>query len=162
MSGDVTFESNEGHGSIFIFKTRLQVIDRSPNEVSSPQKKLDKNLKILLVEDNSVNAHIITAMLLKMGIEIDLAKNGAIACEKVHQKEYDIIFMDLQMPIMDGFTATHKILSSYPERKTKIIAMTANAFEDDRKMCIDAGMVDFVAKPVRKEVLYSVILNNYL
>lgn len=160
MNGDITFESKANLGSKFTFKTRFEVIHGHHTSYETSHEQLRSDLDILLVEDNKVNAIIVTKMLKKMGLDINLAENGAIACEMVHKKEYDIIFMDLQMPIMDGFTATHNILSSYPERKTKIIAMTANAFEDDRRTCFDAGMVDFVAKPIRKEILYSVIMNN--
>jgi PAS domain S-box-containing protein len=159
MNGDVVFEPNKGGGSRFTFSVRFQAADKvieKDNEILT----IRNDLKILLVEDNQVNSTIVTRMLDKVGVKIDLAINGAIACDLVHKTEYDIILMDLQMPVMDGLTATHQILTSHPNRKTKIIAMTANAFEEDKNACFEIGMVDFISKPIKKEKLYSVIKEN--
>lgn len=114
-----------------------------------------KRLHLVLTQ-NYENYQTLIEEYLKIGSEIFNLETGIVS--KIVDKEY--IFMDLQMPVMDGFTATQRILASSPETKTKIMAMTANAFETDKQMCLDVGMVDFISKPVRKEVLYTTILSN--
>ena len=109
-------------------------------------------LKILLVEDNELNLEIASTILEGVGFEIETAENGKIAVEKVTQENcrYDLILMDIQMPVMDGYTATRKIraLNSAYCKTVPIIAMTANAFEEDKKNALAAGMNDHIAKPI--------------
>jgi PAS domain S-box-containing protein len=160
MRGDITFRENRPQGAIFTFSTRIKVSDDELAKVKISEKKIREDLKILVVEDNEVNATVIQRMLKKVNLSMDLAENGELACELVSGKDYDLIFMDLQMPVMDGLTATEKILAAYPDKDIKIIAMTANAFERDRKRCMEVGMIDFVSKPVRKKTLYEVIIKH--
>ena len=116
--------------------------------------------RLLLVEDNNINQKLAKLMLKKFGYTCDIAANGVEALELLEQKKYSLIFMDMQMPEMDGVTATIKILEIYGKKRPKIVAMTANAFPEDRKKCSDAGMDDFIPKPIKAEELRRV-LGNY-
>lgn len=120
------------------------------------------NAKILLVEDVAVNQKVAMAILKKLGITPDLAENGQIAVEMVSNNDYDLVLMDCQMPIMDGYTATKTIRElggSY--EKLPILALTAHAFVDEKKKCLDAGMSDYLSKPIKIEEL-SNALNSWL
>ncbi len=114
-------------------------------------------LNILLVEDNLINQKVTQRILKKIGYDIDTAENGLIALTKVKVKKYDIVFMDIQMPEMDGFEATFQILNKYKEKAPKIIAMTAAVMKGDKEKCLKAGMVDYIPKPVLPEVVYKVL-----
>lgn len=118
------------------------------------------DLKILVVEDNSVNQFVMQGYLKRLGYSVELAKNGIAAIEHLKNTEYDLVLMDCQMPEMDGITAT-KIIR-HPDSGTKrpavpIIAVTAHAYETDKAECLSAGMDDFIAKPIKPETLKSVI-----
>ncbi|MDD3237977.1 MAG: response regulator [Candidatus Gastranaerophilales bacterium] len=123
------------------------------------EMRRDAKLKILLVEDNALNQKLTTKMLNKAGLTCDIANNGKEAIESYQNNNYDIIFMDCQMPIMDGYEATRKIrqLEQNQPNKTPIIALTANAMDSDIKKCLDAGMSDYLAKPLKYEYLLEKI-----
>ena len=106
-------------------------------------------LKILLVEDNAVNQKLALRLLAQMGYRADIASNGLEAVQSVERQPYDAILMDVQMPEMDGLEATRAIRNLKTVTQPHIIAMTANAMEGDREMCIRAGMNDYVSKPMR-------------
>jgi CheY-like chemotaxis protein len=115
---------------------------------------------ILLVEDNIVNQRVASSMMLKLGYSVDIADNGRIALDKVHKQRYDLIFMDCQMPVLDGFAATHQIRRMEKKQSAHpvpIIAMTANAMEGDREQCLEVGMNDYLSKPVRINTLKTCI-----
>jgi len=115
---------------------------------------------ILLVEDNKINQRIAMLNLQKLGYAIDLAENGEEALSKYMQKRYDLVFMDVQMPVMDGLEATARIreYEHLASRKpVYIIAMTANAMSGDREICLTAGMNDYISKPFRSEELRRII-----
>ncbi len=123
---------------------------------SPPQFKA----RILVVDDNSTNQIVARGILAKFGITTDVAGNGEEAISALSQFPYDLVFMDCQMPIMDGFTATRKIrnpLSTVKEHTIPIVAMTANAMQGDRKRCIEAGMDDYIAKPIDPMKVGSVL-----
>ncbi|MBI3876608.1 MAG: response regulator, partial [Verrucomicrobia bacterium] len=107
-------------------------------------------LRVLMADDNIVNQKVGTKMLQKLGYESDVANNGAEVLKLLEGAPYDVVFMDVQMPEMDGFEATRQIIQRYDvERRPTIIAMTGNALEGDREKCLAAGMDDYIAKPVR-------------
>lgn len=111
---------------------------------------------ILIVEDNDMNQHVIKHILLKMGYQPDLAKNGQEAIEAANQKDYGIILMDMQMPDIDGLEAT-KIIRQTVVKQPVIIALTANAMADDKEACLAAGMNDYISKPVKLEDLMNIL-----
>jgi PAS domain S-box-containing protein len=115
-------------------------------------------LEVLLVEDNPVNQKVALRFLQRLGYNADAVGNGLEAVRTFQQRDYDLVFMDMQMPEMDGLTATREIRSRYPrERQPKIVALTANAVQGDRERCLAAGMDDYISKPVKIEALEQVI-----
>lgn len=116
-----------------------------------------QGISILLAEDNPVNQKMVSVLLGKAGYSVDVAENGRIAIAKVLSKDYDLIFMDLQMPEMDGIEATRQIRSQEGEKHLPIVAMTAHALKGDRERCMAAGMDDYIAKPVNPSDLFAMI-----
>ena len=114
-------------------------------------------LRVLLTEDNVINQKVALRLLDRLGYRADVASNGVEAVEAVRRQRYDVIFMDLHMPEMDGLEATRRICAEWPHDRPRIIAMTANAMPEDRELCLAAGMDDFISKPVRIEELQAVI-----
>ncbi|WP_204325979.1 GAF domain-containing protein [Sulfitobacter sediminilitoris] len=115
-------------------------------------------LRILLAEDNLVNQKLATRLLEQMGYRTDLASNGIEALESVARQTYDVVLMDVQMPEMDGLEASRRINRDHPDNRPRIIAMTANAMQGDREMCLAAGMDDYIAKPIRVDRLIEALL----
>ena len=152
-----------------LFKTIHQVLsgkDLVPKQPepekkdSEKDKKPKEDIRILLVEDNPINQRVALKILEKKDYKVDTADNGALALEALKNKEYDIVLMDIQMPEMDGLEATQQIRKNLDQgRRLPIIAMTANALKGDREKCIDAGMDDYVSKPVRPAELFKTLEN---
>jgi CheY-like chemotaxis protein len=117
----------------------------------------EKPLQILLVEDNSVNQKVALLMLRKLGYHADVAANGLEALKALELHHYDIIFMDIQMPGMDGIEATEKIREIWPNRCIKIIAITAHALDFTCEDCISAGMDGYMTKPIKMEDLRTAL-----
>ena len=117
-----------------------------------------EHMRILLVEDNQINQEIVGQLLEPFKFEIELAENGQEAINKIAQAKFDLILMDVQMPVMDGLAATAMIRDLPGWEAVPILAMTANAFEDDRRKCIEAGMNDHLVKPVEPEILYKCLI----
>jgi PAS domain S-box-containing protein len=116
-------------------------------------------LRILVAEDNVVNQKVALRILERMGYRADIAANGYEVIDAVRGLQYDIVFMDILMPEMDGYEATKLILDEYSkEKRPKIIAMTANAMQGDKERCIEAGMDDYISKPVRIEEMYDIFI----
>jgi CheY-like chemotaxis protein len=116
-------------------------------------------LRILVAEDNVVNQKLAIRMLQKLGYRADLASNGIEAVQSVERQTYDVVLMDVQMPEMDGLEATRALTRRMPPaRRPRIVAMTANAMEGDREMCIAAGMDDYISKPIRPDKLAEALL----
>ena len=140
-----------------------EIID---NEVLSLDEEADihdkmcrvSKVNILLVEDNETNQFIALELLAQVGLSADVAENGKVGVEKVRTGSYDIVLMDMQMPVMDGIEASKIINSEKQDNKLSIIAMTANAMSEDKTKCIEAGMVDFIAKPIVPLELYKTLL----
>jgi CheY-like chemotaxis protein/nitrogen-specific signal transduction histidine kinase len=127
---------------------------RSEQENASKIPDPSHSLRILLAEDNLVNQKVAIHMLKKIGYQADVAMNGLEAIEILQKSIYDVVLMDLQMPKMDGIEATRHIISRFPpERRPQIVAMTANAMEGDREICLAAGMNDYITKPINIEQL---------
>jgi CheY-like chemotaxis protein len=117
-----------------------------------------KGSRILLVEDNDLNQEVATELLLNAGFIVDLAENGKIALEKIRVTDYDLVLMDMQMPVMDGVTVTKIIRKESRFRNLPVVAMTANAMQGDRDRCLAAGMNDHVAKPIEPDMLWKALL----
>ncbi len=139
--------------------------DTAPKATVAPAKsRLDPAmaarhpLRILLAEDNVVNQKLALRLLQQMGYRADLASNGKEAVESVQRQTYDVVLMDVQMPEMDGLEATRQICARWkPQARPRIVAMTANAMQGDREMCLDAGMDDYLTKPIRVERLVEAL-----
>ena len=116
------------------------------------------NLNILMAEDNPVNVLVTESLLEDLGCTVTVAENGLAAADAAAEQSFDLIFMDCQMPIMDGYEATRQIRAMEDgASRTPIIAVTANAFAEDRDACFEAGMTDFLAKPVTNAALIQVL-----
>jgi signal transduction histidine kinase/ActR/RegA family two-component response regulator len=153
MGGTITTTSTPGLGSRFAVSIPSRCVDRSELVPASGDADaadaVRPALRILVAEDNDVNQILINAVLTRMGHTVHLVANGLQAVEAVRRGEYDLVLMDLQMPGMDGMEATRAIRAlGGPRASLPIIAMTANAFAEDRQACLDAGMDDYVAKPI--------------
>jgi signal transduction histidine kinase/CheY-like chemotaxis protein len=128
--------------------------------VQIEEATVPRGLKVLVVEDNRINQQVALRLLRRLGIEAALAENGAEALAMVNARDFDVVFMDMQMPVMDGLEATRAIRrSSGRGRDVPIVAMTANAFAADREACLNAGMNAFLPKPVERDDLVAVLLS---
>ncbi len=113
---------------------------------------------ILIVEDNRINQKVLSHQLINLGYAIEVAENGSEAVAKVKNRRYDLIFMDVQMPVMDGFQATQEIRSLGEDASSiPIVAVTANAFQSEREKCFSFGMDDYLTKPLDKERLQEAL-----
>jgi two-component system, sensor histidine kinase and response regulator len=138
----------------------------APSNVARPilMKGVRGNAHVLLVEDNVVNQQVALRMLAAFGLKAQVALNGVEAVERAKNERFDAIFMDCQMPLMDGYQATHAIREwerSENQPRAPIIAMTANAMQGDRERCLEAGMDDYLSKPLKRDTL-SVTLTKWL
>ena len=184
MGGTITFKSQKGKGTTFIIRLPLRLqkgtccTDSTAGETVSadPSEKVEDDVKtaademadvvdftgrrVLLVEDNELNVEIAKYILEEAGLTVETAENGAEAVLRLEEKGaeyYDYILMDIQMPVMDGYEAAREIRKLYPKANLPIIALSANAFAEDKKASLDAGMNDHVAKPIDIHELKTVL-----
>jgi PAS domain S-box-containing protein len=168
MQGDIGVESKYGVGSTFWFTVKMlnpqtraaqveSVSDASGDNVANMTRMIH-GARVLLVEDNMTNQLVARAFLSKMGVVVDVANNGQEAVEKFALNDYDIVLMDIQMPVMDGFEATRTIRATAKGASIPIVAMTAAAMTEDREFAAAAGMNDHVAKPIDPARLAAVMV----
>lgn len=166
MGGVFSIKSALNKGSTFTFEVPLDISKNigfeleNPNSPIIPPWEINPDTpppKILLVEDNKINQNIFKAFLKKKSLVCDIASNGLEAVESAKENSYNIIFMDCNLPVLDGFEATELIRKIHPDRRETIIAVTASAMEGDRESCIAAGMDDYISKPLNIGALFSLI-----
>jgi signal transduction histidine kinase len=167
MGGSISVDSTPGSGSIFWFTARLKIISAvSPSTASYREsaaeielRKLHAGKRILLAEDNPINLEIALEILEGAGLQVDTAEDGAQAVALAKANDYDLILMDIQMPVLDGIEATRAIRQIAGREHWPVLAMTANVYDDDRQACIAAGMNGHIAKPVAPETLFASVLD---
>lgn len=164
MGGTAGVESSEGLGSQFWFTARLRPAKHLIVEKNVDSNALDllrqkhAGTRILLVEDDAINQEIVIFLLEDAGLVAIVADNGLQALAKLEVEEFPLILMDMQMPEMDGLEATRRIRKQPQHLKTPILALTANAFAEDRNACLAAGMNDYLVKPMEPDILYEKLL----
>jgi signal transduction histidine kinase/CheY-like chemotaxis protein len=166
MNGNAGVTSTLGVGSTFWLSARLkkgatQFLNAPAEEVSAIEatiKQKHAGKRILVVEDEPINREITLMILADINLVVEVAEDGLEAIEKVLESQYDLILMDMQMPRMNGLDATRQIRKLPHGRQVPILAMTANAFTEDKARCFEAGMDDFLTKPVEPEALFSKLL----
>lgn len=166
MGGDIQVSSEAGVGSTFIFDVTLGVSDLASvrraernqhGGINTQGLESLKGARVLLVEDNEVNRIVATELLQQVQLVVDEAENGEVALRMLGEHRYDCVLMDVQMPVVDGYQATRQLKQIEWCRHLPVIAMTANAMPADRQKCLDAGMVDFISKPILPSTLYDVM-----
>lgn len=164
MNGNIGVDSEEGEGSTFWFTAKLFITDEESLKTGFTNHKEDVNLdklKVLVAEDNVINQRVATFNLEKLGIEVDIANDGKEALEMYKVNKYNIIFMDIQMPVMDGLESTRKIRAYERDTdsiyKTPIIAMTANTLKGDKENFMQSGFTDYISKPFKSSELTLLI-----
>lgn len=162
MGGDAGAHSVPGKGSTFWFSV---VLERSAVDASISDKPaasvheeifLD-GITVLVTDDEPLNREMVAALLEEIGVHVDMACNGIEAVTKARERRYDLILMDMQMPLLDGLDATRQIRALPEGGAVPIVAMTANAFAEDRKRCLAVGMDDFITKPFDPDRLFEKI-----
>jgi CheY-like chemotaxis protein len=168
MQGSIWVDSEPNQGSRFYFTCQFDYIESdeiepevfSGNAVAS-ESIVDIGKRILLVEDDAISRVVIEQLIIRKGYALDTVVNGKEAVEAVKHQHYDVVLMDVQMPDMDGYTATRIIRGEKLKHQPIIIATTAFALKGDREKCLEAGMDDYISKPIDVETFYT-MLEDYL
>lgn len=165
MNGEIWFESQPNLGSTFSFTVVLDIANDDSNPTIDQTRSVDLKLqqalehlqqkRILLVEDNEINLELVQELLTAENIQVDTAENGETAVKKVFEQTYDLVLMDCQMPIMDGYSATKKIRQASQFAQLPILALTANVMKEDQLKALNAGMNDHIAKPIDPDNLFK-------
>lgn len=162
MHGQIMVDSEVGHGTHFTVTLPLPVYTQTTQQAEKPLPIEEtptpvKGLHVLLVEDNQVNQLVASSLLRKLGHSVDLAENGKQALEALEERNYDMVLMDCQMPVMDGYEATQKIRENPAWKRLPVIAVTANVMQGDREDCLASGMNDYITKPYNRNELKAAI-----
>ncbi|WP_053161238.1 PAS domain-containing hybrid sensor histidine kinase/response regulator [Pseudomonas sp. P1.8] len=162
MGGQVGVQSVLGEGSNFWFEVRLNlaqsdVLEGLFEEEGLSDWRVAEGTRILLVEDNELNQQVAAELLQAVGCVVEIAANGSDALRRLVEERYDLVFMDMQMPVLDGLTATRRLRQLPGLSTLPVVAMTANARQCDHDACLAAGMTDFISKPFEPQMLYSVL-----
>lgn len=163
MGGTIQVTSTPNEGSEFYFTFPFMPVGEAPTQLS------DQKPSVLVVDDNELNLKVTSEMLQMLGCNVELAHNGQLALEKLNQGNFQVVFMDCHMPVMDGYEATRKIrqqeheagISKYGPGYTVVIALTANAFQNGKDKCFASGMDDYLSKPFQMDDLQN-LLNTHL
>ncbi|MDD5296768.1 MAG: response regulator [Rhodocyclaceae bacterium] len=166
MGGSIGVDSEVGHGSRFWFTARLARMDGAPEAeagqggaaIEAALKSRYAGARVLLAEDEPINREVSRELLEEVGLRVDLAEDGAQAVDLAGRNDYDLILMDMQMPKLNGVDATRAIRAMPGRAQPPILAMTANAFDEDRQTCLAAGMNDHIGKPVDPDRLFETLL----
>ncbi len=161
MGGQLDIQSEMGKGSVFSFSVIVKKVDQKsvvPERNELTWKDIREMgtkfpLRILLAEDNDLNLQLMTLMFQQLGFQFEVAQNGVDALEKVKEQDFDVILMDVQMPLMNGLEATREIRKLKGKDNLVIIGLSANVFEEDQKKALESGMNDYLTKPIRLALL---------
>jgi CheY-like chemotaxis protein len=166
MGGEAGVTSAPGVGSTFWFTARLKrrdgLAEATPHTASADAEQMlqarHTGRQVLVVDDEPVNREVAKMLLEDIGLRVDTAEDGGQAIARARQTAYVAILMDMQMPTLDGLEATRRIRELPAHAATPILAMTANAFAEDKAQCLEAGMDDFLIKPFDPETLFALLL----
>ncbi|MBF0471306.1 MAG: PAS domain S-box protein, partial [Gammaproteobacteria bacterium] len=164
MGGEMWVESVDGEGSTFHFTLPFEIAAAGAvisggggAPLETAMVSFSGNPRILLVEDNEINSQVAQELLEMVRLEVTVVENGQLAVERVEEEAFDLVLMDIQMPVLDGYGATQKIRERFSTTRLPVIAMTANAMGEDRERALEAGMNDHIPKPIDPATLYQVL-----